>query len=161
METLVVIVTAEGWDLGVFAAALGASHQVAPASPGSGRHLVVSRPESSARAYVVLMDREGDGLFEDWPEALIPEEPFAAFAIDYRVPALAESIARAILSGTTGLVDTNFGDVLTGEEFLARTGRAGPRRVWWTWPTPEPMPSAGAPASVPRDLGGEIGGPGP
>ncbi|MFB7466841.1 hypothetical protein ACFCZ1_25650 [Streptomyces sp. NPDC056224] len=129
METLVIVVAAEGWDLQAVAHTLRTSHQVFLTE---GRYLEVSQATSSA--YVCVMDPWEEGLFEDWPEELIPKGHFAAFSIDYRNPALMESIVREISAKANVAVDTNFGDVMSGGAFVARVDRSEPRWEWWHWP---------------------------
>ncbi|MGW6405859.1 hypothetical protein ACWF95_01745 [Streptomyces vinaceus] len=129
METLVIVVVAEGWDLKALGHALSSSHQV---SLTEGRCLEVSQAASSA--YACVADPVEEGLFEDWPEALIPKDPFTAFSIDYRNPALAESIVRKISAKAAVVVDTNFDVVIPGNTFITRVDRNEPRWVWWDWP---------------------------
>ncbi|WP_157849817.1 MULTISPECIES: hypothetical protein [Streptomyces] len=129
METLVIVIAAEGWGFQAVANALEPSHQV---SLVDDRYLEVSQATSSA--YVCVMDPQEDGLFEDWPEVLIPKGPFAAFSVDYRDPILMESIVREISVKVATAIDTNFGDVVSGGEFIARIDRDNPRWEWWHWP---------------------------
>lgn len=136
METIVIVVIAEGWDLQSFANALERSHRVHVAD---GKVLEVSKGASSA--YVCVMSPWGDGLFEEWPVTMIPTGVYAAFSIDYRKHELAESIVRRISARVGVVVDTNFGVVLSGEDFLARVDRSESRWEWWHWPRDKPSRS--------------------
>jgi hypothetical protein len=128
METLVLVVGAEAWDLPALALVLGGTLR--------GAVLEISQVDSSSSAYAyacVMRPGEEEGLFEDWPEALIPDGPFTAFSIDYRRPALAEAIVRAVAREAPAVVDTNFGDVLSAEEFLSRVNQSSGEWDWWRW----------------------------
>lgn len=128
METLVLVVEAEGWDLRALALILEqAALHITRSKVGA--FLEVAREGSSA--YVcVLRPGDEEGLFDDWPEALIPDRPFTAISIDYRRPALAESIVTAVSGRARAVVDTNFGDVLSARDFLAR---ADQEPESWHW----------------------------
>lgn len=131
METLVLVVEAEGWDLPTLARCLDAA-QIAQSPAGACLDIV----QDEAHAYACVMQPDEDGLFEDWPDALVPDGPFTAFSIDYRRPGLAEAIVRAVAQQVRAVVDTNFGDVLPAGDFLARLardGEGGSRWEWWRW----------------------------
>ncbi|WP_410641357.1 hypothetical protein [Amycolatopsis sp. lyj-346] len=127
METLVIVVSAEGWNLDVVADSLKSSHRVSL----TDRCLEVSQATSSA--YVCVVDPDEELIFEEWPEELIPRTSFTAFSVDYRDPALAESIVRLISANAPAVVDTNFGEVVSGSEFVARVDLGDPVWEWWHW----------------------------
>lgn len=73
------------------------------------------------RCYVVkVIDPEEDGVFEDWPEALLPGEPSAVFSANYRSPLLAVDIAHLLAGWRALKVDTNYGQVVAGGEIDLR-----------------------------------------
>lgn len=133
METLVLVVAAEGWDLPALARCLQASDM---AQSPAGACLEVTQGDSNA--YVCVMRPEEDGLFDEWPTALVPEGPFTAFSIDYRRPALAESIVKAVKQRAPAIVDTNFGDVMPAQDFLSRLAQEGATWEWWRWDDEDP-----------------------
>ncbi|MDX3195811.1 hypothetical protein PV458_46060 [Streptomyces sp. MN03-5084-2B] len=104
--------------------------RVENAEPGSG---VVERHVVSA-LHVTDDDRDFVDVGVLTPGALlIPQASFAAFSVDYRDPALAESIVRHISAGVPAVVDTNFGEVVSGGEFVARVDLGDPAWEWWHW----------------------------
>ena len=129
METLVLVVEADGWDLRTLEQALEGSHQVRMQQAEG--FLEISQDASSA--YVCIMRPPEDGLFEGWPKELIPEGPFIAFSIDYRKPVLVESIIKTTTIRATVVIDTNFGDVMSGRDFLSRVAQEEGAWEWWRW----------------------------
>jgi len=127
METLVVVVAAGGWNLDVVADSLKSSHRVF----SRGRCLEVSQTTSSA--YVCVIDPDEELIFEEWPEELVPKASFTALSVDYRDPALVESIVRLISANAPTVVDTNFGEVVSGSEFMVRVDCGDPVWEWWHW----------------------------
>jgi hypothetical protein len=79
------------------------------------------------------MEPNGDGLFEDWPKALVPEGPFTAFSVDYRKHMLAEAIVSELTRQAEAVVDTNFGEVLSGRDFVSRLAAGDGSWEWWHW----------------------------
>ena len=67
--------------------------------------------------YVVkVFDLEGDGVFEDWPPAAIPQGQSAVFSLDYRSPRLAVEIAHLLASWRALKIDTNYGQIVAGAQ---------------------------------------------
>ncbi|MGW4996822.1 hypothetical protein ACWEP8_04085 [Streptomyces hydrogenans] len=122
------MVAADDWNLESVANSLKSTHRVLLTD-----RKFVEISHGLIRAYACVMNPWEDGLFEDWPTALKPKGAFTAFSVDYRDHTLAESIVRTITSKTETIIDTNFGDVLTGADFISRIDQRDPRWEWWHW----------------------------
>ncbi|MFD7658042.1 hypothetical protein ACFV4N_29065 [Actinosynnema sp. NPDC059797] len=77
---------------------------------------VIAVSAGGSRGYLVpIADPAGEGLFEEWPTALLPTGPVAAFSLDYRDPTVVLEVVAALASLSEVLVDTNQGSVVPGD----------------------------------------------
>lgn len=67
---------------------------------------------------VKVSDPEVDGIFEDWPEARVPNAPSAVFSVDYRAPDLIVALVHEIAKRRSLTVDTNYGQVVSGRDLV-------------------------------------------
>ena len=126
METVVLVVEEAGWDLEALACLLNGR-----ISATQGEFLEISG--NNGNAYVCELNHDEPGLYEDWPPELLRKEGRSPFSIDYRNHEIIESIIRDVTAIVPVIVDTNFGKVMRGHEFMSRVDEDFPQWKWWDW----------------------------
>lgn len=80
---------------------------------------VLTLQRGGEHCYVVgVSDPEADGIFDDWPDAQVPKSQGSIFSVDYRAPDLAIALVHSIAQRRSLIVDTNFGQVVSGEDLV-------------------------------------------
>lgn len=80
------------------------------------RVLILQGSEEHNVYLVRILDPTEDGIFDEWPPAMIPTSQVTIYAMDYRNRGFAVRVVREIARGVGVLVDTNFGDVVQGAQ---------------------------------------------
>jgi hypothetical protein len=112
METIVLVIDRPGVHLDDLARGFTFDHWLSD----NGKSLIL-QDSSGNNVYVVeVLDAERDGVFEDWPADLLPESPGSIFALDYRQRSFAVAIVKEVAQLYEVLVDTNFGEVVRGDQ---------------------------------------------
>ena len=111
METLVLVVEGAGVELADLAERLRSLGAVSL----EGGEVLTLRVGTDACFLVKITDPEIEGLFEDWPEEMLPKADTSDFSADYRSADLATAVAHCVASSLPVIVDTNYGKVVRGD----------------------------------------------
>ncbi|MER5604579.1 hypothetical protein AB0F93_08195 [Micromonospora tulbaghiae] len=84
---------------------------------GDSVSLTISDPDEvqAALFLVPVTDFVAEGVFEDWPTAMIPQKSASVFSFDYVDPRLMVKVVQAISGRFDSIVDTNYGVVLSAK----------------------------------------------